>query len=91
VPAPTPADFGFNVSPLNLPLAVNTVEPGSIAAAAGVHPGDQLVTIDGAPLQGVLPAGAMVLLMNHKPGSTATLGLVHGGIAQTIKLTAPTP
>lgn len=42
--------------------------------------------VDGISLQGVLPGGAMFLVMNHRPGTVATLGILRGGVAQTIKV-----
>jgi S1-C subfamily serine protease len=81
-----PSDPGFMLTPLVLPLTVDQVAPSGPAAAAGLRAGDQLVTIDGVSLAGVLPAGASILLMNHRPGTTATLGITRAGVAQTIKV-----
>ena len=33
------------------------------------------------------PDGAMFLITNHRAGTTATLGILRGGVAQTVKLT----
>lgn len=81
-----PANVGFDLVPLNLPITVNTVEPAGPAAAAGIAPGDHLVTIDGQSLQGMLPQGVQVMLSNHHPGSTITLALERGGVARTAKI-----
>jgi RNA polymerase sigma-70 factor (ECF subfamily) len=83
-----PADPGFMVT-LGLPITVADVMPAGPAAAAGLRPGDQLVTIDGTSLQGVLPDGAMRLVLNHRPGSVIVLGIQRGGAAQTVKVTVP--
>jgi hypothetical protein len=81
-----PSDPGFLLTPMLLPLTVKQVIPSGPAAAAGLRVGDQLVTIDGVSLAGVLPAGAAVLLMNHRPGTGVTLGISRAGVAQTIKV-----
>lgn len=82
----SPSDAGFAVIPGLLPITVGDVVPGGPAATAGLRAGDQIVTIDGMSLQGVLPGGAMSLVMNHRPGTAATLGILRGGAAQTIKV-----
>jgi carboxyl-terminal processing protease len=84
-----PPKVGFDLVPLNLPITVNTIDPAGPAAAAGVAPGDRVVTIDGQSLQGMLPDGAMTLLQNHRAGSTITLGLERGGSVRTSKVVVP--
>jgi hypothetical protein len=68
-PGPTfgnsPAKVGIDLVPLNLPITVNTVDPVGPAAAAGISPGDHVVTIDGQSLQGMLPDGANTLLLHR--------------------------
>jgi RNA polymerase sigma-70 factor (ECF subfamily) len=83
---PSLSDAGLRLAMDVLPITVGDVVPNGAAAAAGLRAGDQLVTIDGASLQGVLPSGAMVLVMNHRPGTVATLGILRGGVAQTIRV-----
>jgi RNA polymerase sigma-70 factor (ECF subfamily) len=85
-PGAPPCDPGFGVIP-GLPITVAQVMPAGPAAAAGLRAGDQLVTIDGTSLQGMLPEGAMRLVLNHRPGTTVTLGIQRGGAAQTVKVT----
>jgi S1-C subfamily serine protease len=82
----SPQDAGFMLDPMTLPITVRDVAPDGPAATAGLRAGDQLVTIDGASLQGVMPDGAAMLVANHRPGSVATLGILRGGVAQTLKL-----
>jgi S1-C subfamily serine protease len=48
--------------------------------------GDRVVTIDGAPVQGLLPAGAMTLVGDHKPGTTVSVGIDRGGTPVTLEL-----
>ena len=79
-------NVGFDVRPLNLPIEVNTVEPGGPAAAAGIAPDDHIVTVDGQSLQGLLPQGVSFLLLNHHVGSTITLALERAGVSRTAKL-----
>jgi hypothetical protein len=47
------------------------------------------VTIDGQSLQGMLPQGAMFMLLNHHHGSTITLGLERGDAVRTVKIVVP--
>jgi C-terminal processing protease CtpA/Prc len=48
--------------------------------------GDRVTAIDGAPVQGLLPAGAMALVGNHKPGSTVSVTVDRGATPTTFKL-----
>ncbi len=82
----SPTDPSFMLAPLALPLTVNQVLPSGPAAVAGLRVGDRLVTIDGESLQGMLPDGAQLLLMNHRRGTTVTLGISRAGVAQSIKV-----
>lgn len=84
--AASQSDAGFMIDPMISPLTVGDVMPNGPAASAGLRVGDQVVTIDGGSLQGVSPFGAMVLVANHRPNTTATLGILRGGAAQTIKI-----
>ena len=89
--AASPSDAGFLPERGLLPITVGDVVPNGPAATAGLRAGDQLVTIDGMSLQGVLPAGALFLVMNHRPGTVATLGILRGRAAQTIKIPVGKP
>ena len=82
----SPGDAGFRIKPVTLPLVIAAVEPNSAAATQGMKVGDRVVTIDGAPVQGLLPAGAMTLVGNHKPGTTVSVGIDRGGAPVTFKL-----
>jgi hypothetical protein len=77
---------GFRIRPLVLPLVVNAVDPGSAAATQGLKAGDILVALDGAPLKGVLPAGAATLVANHKPGTIVSVTVDRAGTPATFKL-----
>lgn len=81
----SPSDAGFMLAP-TLPITVGEVVPNGPGAKAGLRPGDRITTIDGISLQGVLPQGAMVLVMNHRPGTVASLGIDRAGAPQTIKV-----
>ncbi len=79
------------LSPVQLAITVADVLPNGPAAAADLRVGDQIVTIDDASLQGLLPAGAMFLVANHRPGTVVTLGISRSGAAQTIRIPVGTP
>ncbi len=79
-----PGDAGFTITPAMLPLTIDHVI--GPAAAAGLRVGDQVTAIDGKPLDGVLPAGAMTLIANHRSGTTVTVGISRGGATQMMKL-----
>ena len=86
-----PGDAGFILAPGTLPVTVGGVLPNGPAATAGLRPGDQVVSIDGVALQGLLPQGAMTLIMNHRPGTTVLVGLQRGGATQTVKIVVRGP
>jgi hypothetical protein len=87
----SPGDAGFRFDPLQLPVTVGDVLPQGPAAAAGLRVGDHVVTMDGVSLQGLLPDGAVFLLVNHRPGTVVTLGISRGGTMQTIKIPVGKP
>jgi hypothetical protein len=87
----SPGDAGFMIAPITLPVTVGDVLPDGPAAVAGLRAGDQLVTIDGVSLRGLLPAGAMFLVANHRPGTAVTLGVSRGGTVQAIKIPVRKP
>jgi hypothetical protein len=84
--AGSPGDAGFRIKPVTLPLVVAAVAPNSAAATQGIKPGDRVLAIDGASLQGLLPAGAMTLIGNHKPGTTVTVAIDRAGTPTTFTL-----
>jgi hypothetical protein len=77
---------GIRIRPVTLPLVINAVEPNSSAATQGIHVGERVVAIDGGSLAGVLPAGAMTLIANHRPGTTVSIAIDRGGTVTTYKL-----
>ncbi len=81
-----PSDIGFQITPITLPLVVRSVDPAGPAAAGGLAAGDRVITIDGASLAGLLPFSAMVLALNHRPGSTMTLGIERAGAPIAVKV-----
>ena len=81
----SPGDPGFALLPLSLPPTVGQVDPHGPAAAA-LAVGDRIVTVDGASLQGMVPQGVMMLLMNHAHGSTAVLGIERAGVARDVSI-----
>jgi protocatechuate 3,4-dioxygenase beta subunit len=77
---------GFRIRPLVLPLVVNQIEPKGPAETAGLQLGDTITSIDGVPVQGLLPMGASTLIANHAAGTTVTVGVMRGAAAMTFKI-----
>jgi len=88
---PPPSDVGFRIKPLTLPLVIATVDPTGPAKASGLLPGDKVMTIDGASLEGLLPSSAMMLAWNHRPGTTMVIGVERAGAPVSIKIVAAKP
>src|SRR5664280_148080 len=59
-------------------LAISSPVPGSPAEAAGIHPGDVIVSVDGKPLDGMTVDQATALIKGPK-GTPVTLGLDRSG------------
>ncbi len=69
----------FELVPTELPMTVSQVDPNGPAAASGMLVGDQLVSIDGASLQGMLPLGAMIAIqLNHRETSSCSASCAAG-------------
>jgi len=51
-----PANVGFDLMPLNLPITINSVDPAGPAIAAGIAVGDRLITIGGGLVHAVQPS-----------------------------------
>ena len=83
---PPPSEPGFRIRGLILPLVIAIVDPTGPAKAAGLAPGDKLLTIDGVSTAGLLPSGAMMLAFNKRPGTTLTLGIERNGAPLTVKI-----
>lgn len=63
---------------------VAQVAPGSPAEAAGIQPGDVVVSFDGAP---VIDAASLVQAVGRgKPGQQVTLGLVRNGRSGSVQV-----
>ena len=82
----SPGDAGVRIRPVTLPLVLAAVAPNRSAAQQGLKVGDRVVSIDGAPVQGLLPNGAATLIGNHKPGSTVSIGIDRAGTVTVFKL-----
>ena len=66
-------------------LAINAPIPGSPAEAAGVQPGDVIVTVDGKSLDGMTIDQATALIKGPK-GTPVTLGMDRNGTSIQIKI-----
>ncbi len=81
-----PSEPGFKLQPATLPITVLRVDPAGPAHAAGIQPGDHLVSIDGGSLDGLLPRSAWLLIIDHAPGTTVTLGIERAGTVRQVSL-----
>jgi regulator of sigma E protease len=63
---------------------VDSVLPGSAAAAAGFKPGDLVVAIDGRPIDNF---GEMQRIVSTSAGETLTVTVDRGGVQQMLKAT----
>jgi hypothetical protein len=79
-------DAGLWFQSLTLPLAIGKLEPNGPAAEQGAKVGDRVVSIDGMPLDGVLPLGAQWLVWNHRPGTKLTLAVERAGVPMTFEI-----
>lgn len=86
----SPGDAGIKIRPVTLPLVIAAVAPSTSAAQQGLKVGDRVVSIDGVPVQGLLPFGAMTLIGNHKPGTTVAIGIDRAGTVTVFKLPVTT-
>jgi hypothetical protein len=75
--APPPPRLGVAVEPVEGGLRVTAVSEGSIAAAAGLRPGDVLAEAAGAPL--ARPADLVDAVRRQPPGSWLPVRLKRGG------------
>src|SRR5215472_2754721 len=65
---------------------VNTVQPGSAAASAGLVPGDVITGVDGNPISGA--SELHQIMASHQPGDRLTLQVVrYGGGPADISVT----
>jgi carboxyl-terminal processing protease len=65
---------------------IETILPGGGAAAAGLQPGDRIVTIDGVAVTEI-GEPASVAHIRGLPNTTVTLGLRRGDRAITVAVT----
>jgi serine protease Do len=80
LPAAVGRVYGFNNGVL-----VNTVEPKGPAAAAGIQPGDIIVSIDGVTIKGGDDLVANIAA--RRPGTSAKIGYVRDGKTNTATVT----
>jgi RNA polymerase sigma factor (sigma-70 family) len=80
--------FGIRPTAQGGRVTIGEIAPGSPAAAAGLHPGDELLAIAGQSLEN-LGDNALLFLLVRPPGETNTLTVrPPGGEPRTVKLTA---
>ena len=80
---------GFVFNPVVSKIIVVGVEPGSLAATAGIVKGDQITSIEGKPVQG-RRASELKAYMVFGAGESRTLVVRHAdGASFEAKLTKP--
>jgi hypothetical protein len=80
--------FGLRPTPQGGRVTISEVVPGTPAAAAGLHAGDELLAIAGQSLEN-LGENALLFLLARPPGETNTLTIrPPGGEPRTVKMTA---
>jgi S1-C subfamily serine protease len=77
---------GFHLDPAAATAAITTVDPGSPAATADLHPGDVIDTVEGKPLTASAGQTANMLLFG-KAGAVRHVTVMRGTAKQTIALT----
>jgi carboxyl-terminal processing protease len=66
-------------------LAISAPVPGSPAEAAGIQPGDVIVSVDGKPLDGMTVDQATALIKGPK-GTPVTIGIDRNGTSLQVKI-----
>jgi len=77
--------YGFGYSGLLPPLdsTIARLVPGSPAAAAGLQPGDRIVSIDGEPVEQFYD---LIRLVSPRPGERLEVAFERGGTRQTVDI-----
>ncbi|MCU0960800.1 MAG: PDZ domain-containing protein, partial [Pirellulaceae bacterium] len=83
LPMRPPADAADDAA-ADAGVVVRYVFPDSAAAAAGIQPGDRLLSLDGAAVSSA-PA-LRSLLIRHDPGQTVALQLARGNATETVSV-----
>jgi len=76
--------LGLRFSRPKLPPVVGKILPGSVAMAAGVVPGDKVVSIDGKP---ITSWSEVVETVSASPGSPLSFVLTHGDDVRVVEMT----
>jgi regulator of sigma E protease len=76
--------LGFDFATPPIPAVIGSVEPGGAAAGAGLLPGDEIVAIDGEPVDDFRD---LVARISAAPGQSVSVRFERGGIASSVRLT----
>jgi protocatechuate 3,4-dioxygenase beta subunit len=82
-----PAGVGLEFLWLVVPPRVSSVVPSSSAAKAGLLPGDLIVAVDGASVDGLNGQGVFFLLVNHGIGTSFPVTYERGSARKTVTVT----
>jgi hypothetical protein len=85
-PMPMPETIGLTLSPEKI-AHVEKIAVGSIAAKAGIRPGDEFITLGGQPL---LAVADVSWVLHHAPDSGSLAGTVRrDGLEQNLTISLP--
>lgn len=77
---------GFRFTWMKLPLTVQGIDVGGPAAKAGLQVGDRVRSINGEPVDGLIPMSAMVHIVNQPEGKPLKLTIERGGATIPIEI-----
>jgi C-terminal processing protease CtpA/Prc len=78
------SNVGFGVQPSLIPPTIASVVANRSALAVG----DQIMAIDGIPTANLHSGAAIMLAVNHRPGTAMTLQVLRNGTQLEVRVVA---